>query len=455
VTHNSRPPVLGTSFVAVRGMTRDGHEFVPEVVAAGCAAVVVDHEMDVDVAQLLVEDTRSVLGPLAAAVHGEPSSKLRLVGVTGTNGKTSVVHMIESIGVSAGLDTGVIGTVGVRVGDVTIPSERTTPEASDFQRLLARMLDRGADLVAAEVSSHALALGRVDGTRFAVGAFTNLSQDHLDFHRDMEDYFSQKAKLFDRCDRAVVCVDDEWGRRLARMLDDPITVASKTRDAAITVDVRDSSMQGSSFVIERDGEPVADITLPIPGAFSVANAAVAAACCADMVGWDAVAAGLNGVPQIPGRFELVSGDDEVAVVVDYSHTPAAVEAAIATARPLTAGRVIAVIGAGGDRDRAKRPLMGAAASAADLVVVTSDNPRSEPPDVIMADVLAGVTSPNRSVVDRREAIDVAVALSRAGDTILVMGKGHESYQEIAGVRHPFDDRVVAREILARHRSGST
>jgi UDP-N-acetylmuramoyl-L-alanyl-D-glutamate--2,6-diaminopimelate ligase len=459
VTHDSRAARPGVLFVAVRGLTRDGHDFIGDVAGAGCLAAVVDHPVDVDIAQLVVPDTRAALGPLAAAVHGNPSSRLRMVGITGTNGKTSVTHMVESIGRAAGLTTGVIGTIGVRVGDETIPSERTTPEASDFQRLLAGMADRGADLVACEVSSHALALGRVDATRFAVGAFTNLSQDHLDFHADMEDYFTQKAKLFDRCDLAVICTDDEWGRRLADMVTGPkLTVATTGADAALRADIsvvtHSASMRGSRFDLVLTSGQTIPVSLPIPGWFSIANAAVAAACCLDMLGADAVRIGLGSVPPIPGRFELVSGEDAVAVVVDYSHTPAAVEAAIATARPLTPGRIIAVLGAGGDRDTAKRPLMGAAASSADLVVVTSDNPRSEPPAVIMDAVTSGVTAPCESLVDRRQAIRRAIGIAEPGDTVLIMGKGHEAYQEIAGVRHPFDDRVVARETLADIRDGA-
>jgi UDP-N-acetylmuramoyl-L-alanyl-D-glutamate--2,6-diaminopimelate ligase len=454
VTHDSRSAGPGVLFVAVRGMTRDGHDFVADVLTAGCPAVVVDHPVDVDISQLVVADTRATLGPLAAAVHGNPSARLRIVGITGTNGKTSVTHMVDSIGRAAGLTTGVIGTIGIRVRDETIPSERTTPEASDFQRLLAGMVAKGADLVACEVSSHALALGRVEATRFSVGAFTNLSQDHLDFHSDMEDYFAQKAKLFDHCDLSVICVDDEWGRRLAAMVTGPkLTVATTDaggdRPAAdIGVVIHSASMRGSSFDLTLPSGQTIPVSLPIPGWFSVANAAVAAGCCLDMVGADAVRVGLGSVPQIPGRFELVSGDDAVSVVVDYSHTPAAVEAAIATARPLTPGRIIAVLGAGGDRDTAKRPLMGAAASRADLVVVTSDNPRSEPPAVIMEAVTAGVTAPCEAFVDRRQAIGHAIGVARPGDTVLIMGKGHEPYQEIEGVRHPFDDRVVAREALA-------
>lgn len=453
VTHDSRAAGPGVVFVAIRGMTRDGHDFIPTVVSSGAVAVVVDHQVDTSMPQVVVSDTRSVLGPLASAVHGNPSASLRLIGVTGTNGKTSVTHMIEAIGDAAGLVTGLIGTVGVRIAGTVIPSDRTTPEASDFQRLLGGMVEAGADLVASEISSHALALGRVDGTRFAVGAFTNLSQDHLDFHRDMEDYFLAKARLFDMCDLSVVCIDDEWGERLADMLVSRplITVGTRNPRADLTVEVFESGMRGSRFGLQVKGQQMGIVDLPIPGAFSIANAAIAAACCAHLTGWEAIVSGLSALRQIPGRFELVSGEGHPAVVVDYSHTPAAVAAAIATARPLTPGRVIAVLGAGGDRDRSKRPLMGAAVSEADLVIVTSDNPRSEPPDVIMADVSVGVTVEHQLIEDRRRAIQRAVDLATTSDTVLIMGKGHESYQEIQGVRYPFDDRVVAREALELRR----
>jgi UDP-N-acetylmuramoyl-L-alanyl-D-glutamate--2,6-diaminopimelate ligase len=371
--------------------------------------------------------------------------------VTGTNGKTSVAHFVESIARAGGMKTGVIGTLGVRIGDVPIRSERTTPEASDLQRILARMVDESVGVAAMEVSSHALELGRVEGARFAVAAFTNLSQDHLDFHGDMESYFAAKTKLFDpdKTDEAVVCVDDSWGIRLAGMSAArgiPTRTVGFEHPASITVAIDEASISGSTIGLAIEGERRFTTRVPIPGRFSVSNAAVAAACCLDMMGEAAVAEGIGATRAIPGRFEVVASTP-VAVVVDYSHTPAGIAAAIDTARPLAQGRIIAVFGAGGDRDKGKRPLMGQAASQADILVVTSDNPRSEDPAAIIKDIVPGVTSIYETIIDRHEAIERAIAMAVPGDLVLIMGKGHETYQEIAGVRQPFDDREVAREVL--------
>ncbi len=457
VTHDSRAAGPGVMFVAVRGFTSDGHEYVPQVVRAGSPAVLVDHPLPVAVPQIVVENTRRAMGRAAAVVHGDPSAHMAVVGVTGTNGKTSVTHMIESILRSQGRRCGVVGTLGTRVGSDAIPSERTTPEATDFQRILAMMLDRGADSVAVEVSSHALELGRVDATRFAVAAFTNLSQDHLDFHGDMETYFGVKATLFDedRSARGVIDIDDGWGDRLARRVTIPVLTVGLDSEADLTTEIMGADFGGSDVVVKL-GATAHRVRVPIAGRFSVANALVAAGCCVQLgLGLGDAVAGLSDIEPIPGRFELVSDDDPVAIVVDYSHTPAGIAAAIETARPLTRGRVIAVLGAGGDRDREKRPLMGSAASAADLVVVTSDNPRSEAPAAIMTDVMNGVTTQSESIEDRRVAIRRAILEAEPGDTILLMGKGHEAYQEIAGVKHPFHDRTVAREeLLAARSSGS-
>jgi UDP-N-acetylmuramoyl-L-alanyl-D-glutamate--2,6-diaminopimelate ligase len=397
------------------------------------------------------------MGSAAALVHGRPSDRITVMGVTGTNGKTSVTTMIEAIEAASGRVCGVIGTLGVRVGDQSIPSERTTPEATDFQRLLATMADRGATSAAVEVSSHALALGRVDGTHFAVAAFTNLSQDHLDFHGDLNAYFEAKATLFDpdRSSRAVVFTDDEWGARLVERTTIQAMSVSIGGAADLTGTILAADLGGSDISV-RFGGFGRDVRVRAAGRFSVANALVAAACCLSVGhSFDEVVAGMESIASVPGRFELVSGDDPVAIVVDYSHTPAGISAAIETARPLTGGKIVAVVGAGGDRDRSKRPLMGAAASAADVVVVTTDNPRSEPPPAIMADVMRGVTAPHEGIETRRTAIRRAIELAVPGDTILLMGKGHEAYQEIAGVKHPFHDATVAREELEAARGSET
>lgn len=462
VTHDSRQVGPSTLFVAIAGSSHDGHDFVPAVVDAGAPAVMVSHRVDTGVAQLLVENTRISMAAVAAEVHGHPSRRLRLVGVTGTNGKTTVTHMLESIVMATGQVAGLIGTVHTRVGGENIPNTRTTPESSDFQRLLARMVDRGAAVVAAEVSSHAVALHRVDATRFAVAAFTNLSQDHLDFHGDMDAYMAAKASLFepDRCERAVVFVDDPAGAELAAGLSVPcLTVGAgadlEARDRRVSVD-------GSTFRLVA-GPDEAEVSLAIGGNFNIDNALVAAGCALSLgIPLADVAAGLSRFAGVPGRFEVVSGSDPVRVVVDYAHTPAGIESAVAAVRAAGLGaglgagnRVIAVFGAGGDRDREKRPQMGLAALAADVVVVTSDNPRSEDPEAIIDAVMAAVPA-DRGVhreVDRRRAIAWAIAEAAPGDIVLILGRGHERGQEVAGRSIPFDDRLVAREALSELRAG--
>lgn len=453
VTHDSRSAGPGALFVAVRGFQTDGHRFVPAARRQGAAAVCVEVDPGDGGASLVVGDTRAALGPLAACVHGNPSGALRLVGVTGTNGKTTVTHLLESIGRAAGLRTAIVGTVGARIDGREEEVSRTTPEASDFQRLLAKMVTAGVDVAAVEVSSHALALGRVAGSRFAVAAFTNLSQDHLDFHRDMEDYYRAKASLFtpELAQQAVVWVDDPAGRRLAAETSLPVVRVGRRQPAAVTAARLSMDMLGSRFTLRGAGPDVV-VRLPLPGDFNVANGLVAAGVAAALgIPSDRIAAGLETVPTVPGRFEAVETGRDCTVVVDYAHTPDGVAAVIRTARRLAGrGRVIAVVGAGGDRDRAKRPLMGAAAARADLAIITSDNPRSEDPATIIGQVLAGTAGAPAVVVeaDRRAAIRAALAAAGAGDVVLILGKGHEQGQQFADRMVPFDDRVVAREEAA-------
>lgn len=459
VTHDSRQAGPGTLFVAIPGANHDGHDFAPAAVAAGASAVMVERELEVAVPQLVVGSTRRTMAPVAAEVYGHPSRRLRLVGVTGTNGKTTVTHMIESIVGAAGRRAGLIGTVHTRVGRTSIPNTRTTPESSDFQRLLASMVDLGAEVVAAEVSSHALQMHRVDATRFTVSAFTNLSQDHLDFHGDMDTYFRAKARLFepDRSEHAVVWIDDPAGRRLLDMLEIPVTTVGADGD----ISARDlsSDVRGSHFTLTSP-QGTGEVRLPLGGGFNVANALIAAGCCLALdLPLSAVVRGLTEFEGVPGRFEVISGDDPVRVVVDYAHTPAGIASAIAAVRELQAadekaGRIIVVFGAGGDRDRAKRGQMGEAATAADLVVVTSDNPRSEDPEAIIDEVLTGVSDPWSFIrlSDRREAIAHAIGMAVDGDVVLVLGRGHERGQEVGGRSFPFDDRIVSREALAAKRS---
>ncbi|MBI5157433.1 MAG: UDP-N-acetylmuramoyl-L-alanyl-D-glutamate--2,6-diaminopimelate ligase [Acidimicrobiia bacterium] len=448
VTHDSRAAGRGVLFVAVRGLAVDGHRFIPAAIAAGSPAVcVATDDPHHQVPTLVVEDTRVALAPLAATVQGHPAEALRLVGVTGTNGKTTVTHLVESICRAAAIPEAVAGTIGARIRGRAVPMTRTTPEATDFQRLLRTMVDAGVDVAAVEVSSHALALGRVAETRFRVGAFTNLSQDHLDFHGDMDSYERAKAQLFRQCDEAVVWVDDAAGARIARSLSIPVATVGTGTDGDLRVRDAAHSFSGSDFVLESGSSRLA-IHVPLAGGFNVANAAVAAAC-ARALGVDdaAIAAGIAAVDVVPGRFERVATDADFTVIVDYAHTPEGVAAVIDTALEILGGtgRVIALVGAGGDRDRAKRPLMGAAASRAHIAVLTSDNPRSERPEDILAEVTAGARGPATVIIeiDRRRAIAAAIEQARPGDVVLVLGKGHEQTQDFGDHVEPFDDRLVA------------
>ena len=449
VTHDSREVAHGFLYVAIEGARHDGHMFLPDAVvnhAAGLCVSTVVYLPDVRVPVLNVLDTRRAMPVIAAEVHGNPSLEADLIGITGTNGKTTVAYMVESIALAAGRTCGLIGTIVTRLGDREIVNPRTTPEASDFQRVLRLMVDDGADLIVCEVSSHALALGRVDATRFRIGAFTNLSQDHLDFHAGMDDYFEAKARLLERAEQRVVWVDDPYGVTLSERYPDALRVGWD--DFVGASDVVTTS-RGSRFRI-RIGREEVDTVVHLPGRFNVANALVAAGI-SYLAGFTPadIATGLENLGVVPGRFEVISENHPVTVVVDYAHTPDGVATVIDTSRSLTRGRVIAVLGAGGDRDRSKRPQMGRAASTADLVIVTSDNPRSEDPSSIVDQVAAGVENPATiKVIDRRDAIRGALAAAIPGDIVLILGKGHERGQEIAGVVHPFDDRLVVREELA-------
>jgi len=450
ITHDSRAVGPGSLFVAIPGGQHDGHDYVDRAIAGGAAAVIVEHDVGCP-NQIVVPDARAALPWAAAAVYGDPSHLLSVVGVTGTNGKTTVTHMLEQIVVTAGRTAAIVGTVGARIGAADRPVARTTPEASDLQRLLSDMVVAGVDVAAIEVSSHALSLHRVDAIRFRVAAFTNLMQDHLDFHGDMEDYFAAKASLFtaDRADHAVVAVDEEWGRRIAAVTDVPVTTVAIGRDADVAAVSVTESIAGSSFVIATQGRRI-PIELPVPGRFNVENALVAAAVALELgTDDDSIARGLSSIGTIPGRLERVENTRDFVVVVDYAHTPDAIKAVVDSALRISQGRVIVVFGAGGDRDQEKRPAMGRAASRADIAILTSDNPRSESPVAIMAAVRSGIPTATSifEEPDRRRAIRAALEAAEPDDLVLVLGKGHETGQEIAGVIEPFDDRVVVLEEL--------
>lgn len=456
VTHDSRQVGPGCLYVAISGAVFDGHEFVDAAVDSGATGVCVNRHVTQSVPEIVVDDTRRALGPLAAAVHDHPSSEMGVIGITGTNGKTTVAHYTYSIALSAGRKAGVIGTIHTMLGDETIAAVRTTPEASDFQRILAEMRDKGAELVAVEVSSHGLDMGRVSATRFAVAAFTNLSQDHLDFHGDMESYLAAKKKLFSEYEvgTAVVNVDDPAGASIAAGYSGEILRVGAEGDVRVT---EVSTRRGrTSFRLDTPWG-VASVESPIVGVFNVENASIAAACLlASGLDLEEVVEGLGSLSPVPGRFEVVSGTDPILVIVDYAHTPDGIVKMIRAAREMGRSRVIALIGAGGDRDSDKRPLMGAAVSAADSAIITSDNPRSEDPESIARSVLAGVTLQTEVTyeLDRRRAIYKALEIATDGDVVLILGRGHEPFQEIGEEMLPFDDRVVARDALRRRRKSA-
>lgn len=467
VTLDSRRVRPGDLYAALPGFTTHGARFAPMAVAAGAAAILTD-PVGADllagkelwgVPVLVVADPRGVLGEVSAWIYGRPAESLRTTGITGTNGKTTTSYLLDAALRAGGHSTGIVGTVATQIGDEVLPATRTTPEAPDLHALLAVMVQRGADAVTMEVSSHALSLGRIDGVLLDLAVFTNLSRDHLDFHGDMEEYFSAKADLFtpQRARAGIVCVDDAWGRRLAQTAGVPATTYAVDGPADWTVtDVVPADHGAASFVARGPGGVAVPGGVGLPGRFNIANA-LAALAAAVHHGVDprAAADGIRACPGVPGRMERVVAGQPFLAVVDYAHTPDAVGRAIAAAREVASGRVIVVLGCGGDRDREKRPVMGeVAAAGADIVVITDDNPRSESPSGIRTAIMEGVRRVDerqRAEVleegDRRTAIGIAVGRAESGDAVLVLGKGHEQGQEAAGVITPFDDRVELRAVL--------
>ena len=456
VTHDSRQAGPGTLFAAVRGMRTDGHEHAAAAVAGGAAALLVEEFVDVPAPQIKTPDSRRALASAAAVVHGRPSQKMQVIGVTGTNGKTTVTFMLEAIAAAAGIRFGRVGTLGAAWGDRRLPLSRTTPEASDLQRLLAEMAGDGVEMVALEATSHALALHRVEDISLWAAAFTNLSQDHLDFHSDLEEYYQTKRRLFDeRARHRVIWAEDEYGARLAGEVAPPVTLVGWSPDHHVSGRVRPDSSLEMEMEMEMEvavaGCGSASVRVNPGGEHNLANALVAAGC-AHRAGAELgdIARGLSSVPPIPGRMEPVERGQPFRVLVDYAHTPDAVRRAVAAARGMGTGRVIAVAGAAGDRDRAKRPLLGRAAAEADLAVITSDNPRSEDPADLAEEVAAGARGGGARVevrVDRARAIRAAMREARAGDVVLILGKGHETGQDFGDRVVPFDDREAAARCL--------
>jgi UDP-N-acetylmuramoyl-L-alanyl-D-glutamate--2,6-diaminopimelate ligase len=435
LAYDARAVVPGALFFCVPGARFDGHEFAADAVARGASALVVERPLELHVPQLVVEDARKAMAVAADEFFGRPSEQLELAGVTGTNGKTTITYLLYSILAAAGRKPGLVGNVEIRVGEEQRAPVRTTPEAIDLQRILREMLDAGNRSCALEATSHGSELHRLDRVRFDVLVFTNLSQDHLDFHGTMEHYFDAKRRLFTPAVRAVVNVDDAYGRRLASELGDVTTFG---------------------FAADADVQPdaLAGMDVKLRGRFNLLNALGALAAARELrIDESAIADGIGAVRAVPGRMEEIDEGQPFVVLVDYAHTPDALENVLRTAREFAEARVICVFGAGGDRDREKRPRMGEVASRlADVVIVTSDNPRSEQPDAIVSEIVAGASGDVAILVDRRAAIEAAVGWARAGDVVVIAGKGHEQGQEARGATTPFDDREVARQALRQLRT---
>ena len=447
---------VGAIFACVRGVRADGHDFAADAAARGVSALIVERELPVDLPQMLVADARLAMALVAAELAGRPSRDLQVVGVTGTNGKTTSAFLLRSVLEAAGLQCGLIGTVEARVGGVVEPVRHTTPESVDLQETLARMRLGGDRACAMEVSSHALAQRRVAGVRFAAALFTNLTRDHLDYHPSVEDYYLAKRGLFMRPEGegedppGAVNLDDEHGRRLAgerSVLGFALDQPAEVRPTRLSIGPR-----GFAAEVATPRGPLA-VESRMRGRFNVSNV-VGVIAVAELLGLahDAVATGIARVPGVPGRVEPIDVGQPFEVLVDYAHTPDSLDNVLRTSRELAgAGRLIVVFGCGGDRDRGKRPLMGAIGRGlADLCVVTSDNPRSEDPDAIIAEIVEGARDGGADLVvepDRRAAIALAASQAEEGDVIVIAGKGHERGQEAKGVVTPFDDREVAREVL--------
>ncbi len=452
---NSREKTADALFFCIPGARFDAHAYAPQAVSNGCVALVVDHYVEVDVPQVKVTNVRAAMSRMAAAFYGHPASQMRFVGVTGTKGKTTTTYMIKSILEHAGMKVGLIGTTGNMIGDVHIDSNYTTPDPIDLQRDLRAMADAGVQAVVMEVSAHAIDMHRLDGMVFEVGAYTNLSQDHLDYFGTMEKYFECKKRFFmdGMVRNAVLNVDEETSAQVLRDLTIPhltfgIAAAADlfARDIEITED-------GVSFELKLQGMHTLPIQLRMTGMFNVYNA-IAAASCAMVLGVSEadIHAGLEAIQNVPGRIEMLPTGTPYKVILDYAHAPDALDNILRTCRAFTRGRLIALFGCGGDRDQGKRPIMGRiGGELADLCILTSDNPRNEDPMLILAAIEEGIKETGCAYVtieNRREAIRHALEIGRDGDVIVLCGKGHETYQETKGVKRPFDEKVVVAELLA-------
>jgi UDP-N-acetylmuramyl-tripeptide synthetase len=458
VAYDSRKVKPGNLFFCITGFKTDGHTYAKAAVENGASVLIVERPVaEVDLPQIVVDNSRKSMAQISSAFYGHPTRKIKLIGITGTNGKTTTAFMVENILRAAGHKTGLLGTIECRIGDDVLPVERTTPESADLQRLFETMVRSGVTAAVMEVSSHAIDLMRVEACEFNAIVFTNLSQDHLDYHGTMEEYFSVKKRIFDDTIGSdvshIINIDDEYGRKLvvehSRVNQIRYSVKEKTELCADKIELKND---GSDFMLETSAEKL-PVSIKLPGMYNIYNAlAATGASLAVNVDLNTARAGLEELVRVPGRFERIDCGQDYDVIVDYAHTPDSLEKVLKAARELTSRRLIAVFGCGGDRDRGKRPLMGKiAVDVSDYVVVTSDNPRSEDPDRIIADILEGINGVNGAlfevVADRRMAIEQAISKAEKGDFVVIAGKGHETGQEIAGVKTPFDDVLITKELL--------
>lgn len=457
-TLDSREVDSGWLFLARPGEHADGHDYAPSAIDQGAVALVVENELDLPVPQIVVERVADAVGDIAAEIHGHPSRTLKVIGITGTNGKTTTTWMIHQIVTSLGLGAGLIGTVEAKIGSERIEGIRTTPEATDLQRLLARMRSTGVDVVAMEVSSHGIDLGRINGLTFEAVGFTNLTQDHLDYHHSMEEYARVKASLFASSwtkTGAIILGDPnhpdvKWTDYVHKLIDSPYKSISQYQPADVNITNVSLSAIGSSFTMDVAGTSY-EVSVPLPGQFNIDNAALALVMCSQIgLAMDACVQALANSAPTPGRAERVQvGDQGPVVIVDYAHTPDALTNVLASLTKTTQGNIICVVGCGGDRDREKRPLMAKAAlNGATISYFTSDNPRTEDPDAILDEMTRGLTPGDQwvRITDRRTAITTAIQAANPEDVVLIAGKGHETYQEVNGVKYHFDDREEARAV---------
>lgn len=452
IISDSRKVVPGSLFVCIKGENFDGHSCAADVLSIGAKAVLCERDLGLE-GQILCENTREAYAKLCANYFGNPAKQMKIIGVTGTNGKTTVTKLVKDILTVANLKVGLIGTIQNEIGDTVIHADKTTPDAYELQQLFKRMYDENCDFVVMEVSSHALHQHRVGGIRFDYAVFTNLTQDHLDYHKDMEEYFSAKKMLFELTDKALINIDDSYGQRIIDEVscENIYTYSAKRTDSTYFADEIECSSASVEFRLNID-EICSKISFGMPGFYSVHNALAAAGVCT-LAGIciNKIVKSLNNNKGVKGRSEVIPTGRDFTVICDYAHTPDGLDNILPSVKQYTKGRLITLFGCGGDRDKSKRPLMGeAAAKNSDLIIVTSDNPRSESPESIIDDILIGVKKHNteyKVVCDRKQAIYYAIEIAKAGDVIVLAGKGHEDYQVLDGKTIHFDEREIVKEAL--------